>query len=229
MALMKGGDFIRRPQHDQPHYQPLVIALAALSAGIYGDRQAPLPIGLWLAMGLVGWCVWLTLWRRHRQRWSAAALMLCLASLGGAWHHFRFDLFARDEIGLHAREHPQPACVEAVALERPRLWPAPPADPLCAIPRGDRSRLVVQVTALRQGAAWQSASGRARLIVDGHLLGVHAGDRLRIFCQLSAPAGIHNPGEFNFADHARGERELSLLSADFPDLIAHIRKSERAS
>lgn len=217
--MHRGAETSRPPHDERPRYQPLVIALVAVCAGIVCDRRAPLAVGFWLATAAASWCVWLPLWRKDRQRCSAAALAICLASLGGAWHHFRFDLFARDELGLYAREHPQPACVEAVALGRPRRAPAPPADPLCAIPRGDRSRVVVQLTGLRQGEAWQGASGRARLIVDGHLLGVHAGDRLQIFCQLSAPAGVRNPGEFDFAEHARGDRELSLLSADFPDCV----------
>ena len=58
---------------------------------------------------------------------------VCLASLGGAWHHCRFNLFAGDELGLYAHEHPQPVCVKAIALVRPRRSPAPPFDPLCAI------------------------------------------------------------------------------------------------
>lgn len=202
-----------------PRYEPLVIVLAAVAAGIFIDRRTPAPAEIWWLAAAVSLSLWLALWRRGRERLAAAALAICLASLGGAWHHVRFSWFAQDELGLYAREEPHPICVEAVALGGVERLPAPPDDPLCAIPRGDRSRLTVKFTALRQGEGWQPASGRARLLVDGHLLGVHAGDRLRVFGQLSAPAAAHNPGEFNFAIHARGDRELSLLSADFPDCI----------
>ena len=217
--MKRGAKTSSSPHEERPRYQPLVIALAAVCAGIFCDRRAALPMGFYLASAGASLCLWLPLWRYNRERCAAVALALCLASLGGGWHHCRFNLFAHDELGLYAHEHPQPICVEAIALGRPRRSPAPPFDPLCAIPRGDRSRLVVQLTALRDGETWRPASGRARLIVDGHLLGVHAGDRLQIFCQLSAPAGAHNPGEFDFAEHARGDRDLSLLSADFPDCV----------
>lgn len=202
-----------------PRYQPLVVVLAAFATGIYLDRQMPAAAELWWAIAAASLCGWLVLWRRGRERLAAAALAVCLATLGGAWHHLQFSLFARDELGLFAREEPQPICVEAVVAGGVERLPALPDDPLCAIPRGDRSRLDVRLTGLRQGDCWQAASGRARLLVDGHLLGVHSGDRLRVFGQLSAPGAAHNPGEFDFARHARGNRELSLLSADFPDCI----------
>ncbi len=217
--MKRGAKASSSPHEERPRYQPLVIALATVCAGIFCDRRTALPMGFYLALAGACLCLWLPLWRSNLPRCSAAALALCLASLGGAWHHCRFNLFAGDELGLYAHEHPQPVCVKAIALVRPRRSPAPPFDPLCAIPRGDRSRLVVQLTALRDGETWRPASGRARLIVDGHLLGVCAGDRLQIFCQLSAPAVAHNPGEFDFAEHARSDRELSLLSADFPNCV----------
>ena len=206
-------------QSSPSRYQPLVIVLAAFAAGIFCDRRAPLPVEAWWLAAVVSWCGWLFVWRRRRERMSAAALALCLASLGGAWHHARFHLFARDELGLYASEEPHPICIEAVAEGGAQRLPAGPDDPLCAIPRHDRSRLELRLTGLRQGERWQGASGRARLLVDGHLLGVYAGDRLQIFGQLSAPAGMQNPGEFDFARHARGDRQLSLLSADFPNCV----------
>jgi competence protein ComEC len=215
----------RAQQTTAPRYQPLVIVLAAVSAGIFIDRRMPAPAEIWWLAAATSLPVWLALWRHGCERLAAVALAVCLASLGGAWHHLRFSLFAQDELGLYSREEPHPVCVEAVALGGVERLPAPPDDPLCAIPRGDRSRLTVKLTALRQGEEWQPASGRARLLVDGHLLGVHAGDRLRVFGQLSAPAAAHNPGEFDFAIHARGDRELSLLSADFPDCIAVTKRA----
>jgi competence protein ComEC len=50
-------------------------------------------------------------------------------------------------------------------------------------------------------------------------LGVHAGDTLRIVGQLSLPAAAQNPGEFDFARHARADRQLCRLSADSPDCV----------
>ncbi|MEX0714636.1 MAG: ComEC/Rec2 family competence protein, partial [Pirellulales bacterium] len=94
---------------------------------------------------------------------------------------------------------------------------------------GDRTRMLVRVTALRDGDAWLPASGRSLLLVNGHLLGVSVGDRLRIACQLSAPAGPRNPGEFDFARHARGRRQLSLLSADFPQCVTVTARRARWS
>jgi competence protein ComEC len=97
--------------------------------------------------------------------------------------------------------------------------PAPAFNPLRAIPVGDRERLEVDITAIRAGRTWRPAAGRSTLLVDGHLLGVDAGDRLQVFAALRRPMPAHNPGEFDFADHARADGQLSVLRANYPDCV----------
>ena len=113
----------------------------------------------------------------------------------------------------------QPVCVQAIAGTGPRRLPAPPFHPMRIVPTGDRTRVELEVVAIRNGTDWQPASGRARLTVQGHLLGVHAGDRLQVFGQLASPEGPLNPGQFEFALHARGDRRLSAIQADYPDCV----------
>ncbi|HEV3024838.1 MAG TPA: ComEC/Rec2 family competence protein, partial [Pirellulales bacterium] len=84
--------------------------------------------------------------------------------------------------------------------------------------------LEVDVTQLRDGESWRSASGRIRLSVEGHLLGIHAGDTLRIVGQLSVPAAAQNPGEFDFARHARADRQLCRVAADFPECVEIVKR-----
>ena len=207
-----------------PRYQPLVIVLAAVAAGIFCDAKSPLAAPAWWAIAAAGWSAWLLLWRGRHDRSAGVVLWIALAALGGAWHHCRWCLFADDELGIYAREAAQPTCVEAVVVRGPRRVPAPPYDPLCAIQRGDQTRLEVDVTRLRDGEAWRPASGRVKLWVEGHLLGVHAGDRLRVVGQVSAPTTAHNPGEFDFARHARADRQLCRVSADFPECVEIIER-----
>ena len=93
------------------------------------------------------------------------------------------------------------------------------------IPRGDRTRLEIDVVGIRDGADWQPASGRATLLVDGHLLGIHAGDRVRIFGQLASPSAARNPGEFDFAQHARADRQRSVLRSEYPDCVSVVDRA----
>lgn len=217
------------PQRDPgaTRYQPLVIVLVAVCVGIATDRICPLPVVAWWAAAACTWIVWLALWRRGWQRAASATLLLALAAAGGAWHHCRWCLFAEDDLGCYTRPATQPICVEVVALKGCRRLPAPEWDPLRIIPSVDRTRVDVEVIGLRDGTRWRAASGQTRLLVDGHLLGVHAGDRLRVFAQLVRPRPAANPGGFDFAAYSRADRRRSLLRARYPDCVSVLRRAGR--
>jgi hypothetical protein len=89
-------------------YQPLVVVPGAVCGGIVADRQFSWPIPVWLIGGLAGLCVWLVLWKLHRNRLSVAAVFAAVASVGGAWHHLYWHEFRADEIGRFAHELPAP-------------------------------------------------------------------------------------------------------------------------
>jgi competence protein ComEC len=129
-------------------------------------------------------------------------------------------LFDADEIGLAAPRVPGPAAMTARALSGPRRIPTPPGDPLRAIPVPERTRLEIEVLAIRDGDAWRPASGRASLVVDGYAGDVQAGDRLRVFARLGAFEAPSNPGEFDYAAHARSARRLCFASCEFPECLA---------
>ena len=72
----------------------------------------------------------------------------------------------------------------ATVLTPPETLPAPPFNPLRAIPGGERCRVEVRIDGIRDGTEWHEAGGRSLLVVDGDLLAVSPGDRLQIFAQL---------------------------------------------
>ena len=69
---------------------------------------------------------------------------------------------------------------------------------------------------------WRSASGSAELEMDGKLgdMTIHAGDRLRIFGRLYGPAPASNPGETDYAESARGRREMASIRVKLPECIS---------
>jgi competence protein ComEC len=198
-------------------YHPLVLVLAAVCAGIVVDRDVGLPFWFWWSGALIAGAGWWVLWRRNWLRSASVTLLVSVASLAGVWHHGQWYLYSVDDLSHFARPAAEPTCVEAVATESPQRIPAPPRDPFRAIPQNDRSQLQLEILAVRDRDAWQPASGRVRLMVDGHLLGVHSGDRLRVFAQLSASTPPDNPGEFDYAAYERIERRRCRLWAEFPD------------
>ena len=114
-------------------------------------------------------------------------------------------------------------------LETPDRISAPQSTPLRAIPAGERSRLVIQVTAIRDGTHWRQASGICQLTVNGHLLGVRPDDHLRIFGQLARPSPPLNPGEFDFAEHARADRQLARMRSSVPECVRVLQPGPTAS
>jgi competence protein ComEC len=208
-----------RPPSAQP-YLPLVVLAAAGMAGIVCDHRWPAPLEVWWMVATVSLLAWLVAWRKGALKAAACLMLISLAAIGAARHHLHWSIFLEDDLGRLARETPQPVCVEAVALEHPRWRPAPAPSPLASFERGDQTILDVRLVRRRDGRTWRPASGKAGLVVAGHLLDVRAGDRLRILGLLQRPSPSLNPGDFDFARHERAERKLCRISVDHPDAVA---------
>jgi competence protein ComEC len=213
-------------------YQPLVIVFAAATVGMAFDRYAVTPLSKasigsgqfasWSLASFACAAVWWHTWRRERNRCSCFALLMSVACLAGAWHHLNWDLFGATDASRFATYQPAPACITAIACESPERVSAAPPTPLRAIPGTERSRLLVEVTAIRDGRQWHAASGLCQLSVNGHMLGVQPGDTLRVYGQLSRPSPPLNPGEFDFAADSRADRELSRMRSSAPECAVRV-------
>lgn len=211
--------------HRASAYQPLVVVLAALCAGIVFDRFVPIPATATLAVSLLAVLLWVMCWRSTSRRGLALSfLLLSIAALGATWHHTRWNLFSDRELGTFAHAADRPVCLRARVASGPRRVPAPAFDPMRTMPVGDRTRVELKVLEIRDDAAWRRASGSVTLLVDGHLLGIHAGDIVQVIAEMSAIEPAANPGEFDFAQHARGDRQLSSLRTGFPECVTIERR-----
>ncbi|HJQ78623.1 MAG TPA: ComEC/Rec2 family competence protein [Lacipirellulaceae bacterium] len=214
-------------------YQPLITVLIAAALGIVLNRYAADAIGLsatsWCALAAALLIAWWYLWRTGRDRSAALPLLIGVVLSAAAWHDLRWNTFSSGEIARFARYDAAPACIEAVALEMPERVAAPDATPLRAIPGVETSRLLVKVTAVRDGTSWRAAAGVCQLQVGGHLLGVRAGERIRVFGQLGRARPPQNPGEFDFAAHARADRQLARMRSTAPECVTILGPGSRWS
>jgi competence protein ComEC len=221
-----------RSSRTERHYHPLVIVLAAAATGILADHYRPQPLGAWWALatgGVASWAMCRYWWRcaRHvpkriRPLLANAVLLLSVAAAAAAWHHCRWYLFDDDDLGCYAREKAEPVCVEAIAAASPRVIPAPAPDPLRLMPGNETARLEVDLLAIRNGAEWEPAQGRATVLIQGAPPPVAAGDRLRCFGRLAAPHRPDNPGAFDYVARLRTDRIRSRLQAGVPECISVI-------
>ncbi len=213
-------------------YQPLIAVAAAAALGMTADRYLPdewRPAGeTWLLLALI----LLVMWCLARVRAScqnvvleitSSSVLLCVvAFVAAAWHHDRWYLFSAHDLGIAARDDTQPMVLEGVALTSPRFVPAPTFSPLRSIPKGDATEFLLRVTAVRNGQTWQPADGVASVDVEGHVLGMRAGDRLRVYALVTKPSAPLNPGEFDYRGYQRSRRILARLRCLFPEHVQSI-------
>ncbi len=207
-----GSDSARSPQ-----YCPLVLVAIAVCAGMAWDRYWPRPVWVWWALCLATGSAWLALWWKRRERAASWMLLMAATACGASWHHCQWFLFARDDLGFAAGPVAQPVCVQGWILQGPRRLPALPPNPLRAEFSDREVRFEVQLCAVRDGRQWVPATGRARLVVSfglqEPLVDLRPGDRFRAVGRLVAPRQAMNPGEFDAAAYARGDRRLATLHA----------------
>ena len=189
------------------------VALGILTDRLVGDRLPGCGLyGWWFAAAgclLISW----VLQKRISQRSSIGLLLTAVVCLGGGWHHLRWHYFQHDDLARFATEASAPVCLEAIALGHPKWKPAPPPNPLRAMPTGSSSEIQIGVTQLRDGKEWRLASGTCRLRIDGKLdQAITAGDRLLIFAQLRQVAPALNPGQYDWAQEERRAGRLCQLS-----------------
>ena len=207
-----------------PGHHPLVVVLVAAAAGMIADHYRPLPAPVWWTIALAGLGGWLALWLRRRTTAAHVPLLAAALALGACWHHCCWNLFDSEDLGLFARARQQPVCIEAVALQTPRLIPQPESNPLRLTRPGDEFRFEVEVRAIRDGDRWRAASGRAAVVVEGLVPDLAAGDCFRAFAHLLPPEHALNPGEADRAELDRGRRITSHLRVSFPQAISVLSK-----
>ena len=211
-----------------PTSWPLLLVAVSLAAGIMADRML---VGQSRAMGPMAW--WLaavmatsaamTLLNFGRTRVSVVALLLAISAIGGAWHHYRWNAVAQNELVWFAPEIAAPVCLEAMATSPLQHSPAPAANPLRAIPAQAESQLLVEVTRIRDGTAWHETSGQTRLRINGTLSEVVPGDRLMIFAQLGRSRPALNPGQYDYAAAERTSGRLCELATRSPECVTVIQ------
>ena len=164
----------------RPRYQPLVVVVVALTAGIALDRYGrpdaafstsdatPICFAVWWLVAAGCWVWWWAAWRRPRDALAAWLLLAAVALSGASWHDLRWYVFSQREIAGYSGIAAQPACLEAIACEAPKRLPAPRFTALRPIPAGERSRLKVQPVSIRDGTTWLPAGGVCQLSVEVH-------------------------------------------------------------
>lgn len=192
---------------------PLVPAALATTAGIVLDRHLSLPLPLSLIAAALGLLAWLCARGSPHAGLPLVYLALTGAALGAAYHHYRRDTYAPDDIAHHAKDEPIPVQLRGFLDEEPVRNRAPADDPLRSMARGGNTTTVLRVTEMRRGDNWVSASGRVRALGVEGWPELHVGDAVEMVGQLTRVAPPANPGEFDYAGQMRDQSIRAVLMA----------------
>jgi len=191
---------------------PLVPAALALSAGILLDRQLSLPLPGSLIAAAVCLAAWFCARTSSHPGLPLIYLALAGAAFGAAYHHFRRDSFAANDIWQFAKDEPVPVQLRGILDEEPIHHRAPPSDPLYSRPPFGDTVAVLRVSEIRSGGNWLTVSGRVRVVGTEDWPELHCGDVVGVVGQLVRVAPPGNPGEFDFADYLRDRGIRTVLT-----------------
>ncbi len=197
-----------------------------MGLGIVIDRFTNVPIGGWWLVAILCLSAWHLI---PSSIGKTSLLLLAVAATTGVWHQWHWNYFAANHIWRYAQLDTKPCAVEVVALESPTRCLAADPSPYRAIPSAEESRLEVHCERIRNGKEWQPTAGLMQLTIDGLVTDINRGDRLVVFAQFAQPAPASNPGDFDYQQHLRAERQLVMLLTRFPDCVETIARGSSLS
>ena len=146
-----------------------------------------------------------------RFRLSIVLLLIAVAGLGAIRHHGVWFVGAPNNIGLFAREEPQPVWVIGTIADRPQLIRESEAESSRPWGSRERSVLVVESRQLRDGDQWLDVTGGVRVDVSGLASELKIGDEVELIGRLALPDRPRNVGEFNLAEFLRKQGIHAVL------------------
>ncbi|MEI7767071.1 MAG: ComEC/Rec2 family competence protein [Phycisphaerae bacterium] len=173
------------------HRHPLLVAVVAFTLGMAAGRLLDPLAGsliILLGAGLIAWG--LLEWRWPTRAWSTVALLVALLAGGAAWWQLAVTMRPHTDLALRVNtEGVHLATVRGVLLTTPKTAHASSiGEP--------RFRALMELTHLRQGAAWITTSGQAQCYFVA-TSPPERGTTVEADAFVSRITPPHNPGEFD--------------------------------
>lgn len=191
---------------------PLVPVALAGTAGIVLDRYLGIPLGFSLLAVVVSLIAWMLANLSKSKSYSPLYLWLATIALGSSYHHWFRAVFPSDDIGNYASEDARLMRVRGVLDEEPTIAWQPPADPLQSFPHADSTISALRAKEVFVNDRWAALSGKARLIVAGHMTDWHVGDEIEVVGRIQAPSSPMNPGEFDYRAYLLDQRIRAVIT-----------------
>lgn len=208
---------------------PLVPVALAATCGLIADRYADLSFEASVLMAMIGLVVWLIAQAR-RAASAIVWLWVAAAGLAAAHHHSHRDPRGLWELNATSVERVNPMTLRGSLAEEPARFPTPKPDPLRTEPKLATTTTVLETTAFRGQNDWVPTTGRVRLVVEGHLDELHAGDVVEVTGRLSWPGAPANPGEWDYRSYLLDHRIVAEMRVKkSADAVTRLEEGWRTS
>lgn len=236
---------------DRRRRGPAIVLVGIAALGILADRTWSLPIDGWLtvcALAATCWaiCVGFTAFSIptlfHRQlrsdektlanvgsTWlSIGFLLLGWLSLTGAWHHWRWNCRAADDIVNSSSDEPQLVRVTGKIVQTP--WIVRPTEGERAYWQNpEHTIFLLECRSLATDADKPLVvSGVARVSVDGGLSSATLGDIVEVTGELIRPSEPANPGDFDQRTFLRAQGISATIRSNYVDCVAVLNRERTA-
>ncbi|MFL5342313.1 MAG: ComEC/Rec2 family competence protein [Gemmataceae bacterium] len=212
------------PLRDIVWSAPLVPPAVAATLGLLADRYLGVPVYLAIAGLFAAFLSWLILSRRNRPH-AEVALWVAVGFLAAGYHHGWRNVYAPDDVGEFAAPEPALVRVRGILDDEPSVALQAHNDPLNSFDRTDPTRATLEVREIRGTDDWRPASGKARLVVQGPLDGLHVGDEIEAIGWLESPSSANNPGEWDYAEYLRDQRiRAEIYVRKTPDAVVRLNE-----
>ena len=209
---------------EKPRRGPAIVLAGIASLGILVDRIWPVSLDTWLLLTAISAGTWFVAFSTRRRWLSIAFLLLGWFGLLGAWHHWRWNCRAADDIANCATSEPKLARVVGKVVQTP--W-------IVRHPEGERARwqnpeyttLILECRSLVTNAAESTiVSGIVRVAINGAVSAVALGDVVEVTGELILPGEPANPGDFDRRSFLRAQSIFAVVRSDFADGVIVIRR-----
>ena len=221
----------------KPRYQPLVLAVIPFAFGIMLDRWLDATWFVWLSACVASLLAW---WLSNKASLiecnregvahlrSSILLTAAFVSLGGGWHHVRWNWYPDNHIACFATEDPQLCCVRGRLISEPRM-----------IVRGDtesaldplqepiQTRLRLRLDGIRDKTDWVSVAGQVDVFLHETIEDTRAGDQLQVHGKLFGLKPPTNPGQFDFQNYLRSHGRFATVHVYDSHSIQLLNRPER--
>ncbi len=156
-------------------------------------------------------CMLRSLWQVpavQRVAWWTTLFGMSCAMCAWAWCCAR--LFPRDDLAWSLTNTPLPVLVQGVVVAGPKRVRT--AGNILDFNRREKtSEWCLGLRAVRNEGLWESASGYARIFVDGEVQPLPVGSSVRVYGRATRPSIPLNPLEFNFQRKSQLKRVLTMV------------------